>query len=55
MATNPRDIPTIDALPEPASITVAPSSLHIGAEIGGVDLAKPLAPEQVADIRNALL
>ena len=38
-----------------ATIEVNPMSIHIGAEIGGVDLSKPLAPETVREIRDALL
>jgi len=37
------------------SIEVTPLSVHIGAEIGGVDLTKPLPPEQVKDINAALV
>lgn len=40
---------------EPSSIEVSPLSIHIGADISGVDITRPLAPEQVRDIRNALL
>lgn len=36
-------------------IDVTPLTLHIGAEIGGVDLSKPLSPNIVADIRAAFL
>lgn len=36
-------------------IKVVPLSAHIGAEIHGVDLTRPLAAEQVAAIRAALL
>jgi taurine dioxygenase len=39
----------------PSSVEVAPLSIHIGAEIRGVDLSRPLPPEQVRDIRAALL
>jgi len=39
----------------PSSVAVAPLSIHIGAEISGVDLSRPLPPEQVRDIRAALL
>jgi taurine dioxygenase len=38
-----------------SSIEVTPLTLHIGAEIGGVDLSKPLSPEQVHDVRAAFL
>ena len=34
---------------------VVPLTLHIGAEIRGVDLARPLSPEQVKDVRDAFL
>ncbi|NKC13585.1 MAG: TauD/TfdA family dioxygenase [Gammaproteobacteria bacterium] len=36
-------------------LAVTPLSLHIGAEIGGVDLTEPLPPAQLAAIRAALL
>ena len=36
-------------------IEVQPLSVHIGAEIGGVDLSRPLAPDEVSDIWAALL
>jgi alpha-ketoglutarate-dependent sulfate ester dioxygenase len=39
----------------PTTIDVQPLSVHIGAEIRGVDLTRPLAPEEVQDIRAALL
>jgi taurine dioxygenase len=39
---------------EPA-IAVRPHSIHIGAEIDGVDLSHPLAPTTVEEIRAALL
>ncbi len=39
----------------PATITVNPLTINIGAEIGGVDLRKPLLPETVTEIRAALL
>jgi taurine dioxygenase len=38
---------------EPRTITVEPMSLHIGAEISGVDLKRKLAPETIAQIRAA--
>ncbi|GAA4332653.1 TauD/TfdA family dioxygenase [Pigmentiphaga soli] len=41
--------------PRTGTIDVLPQSVHIGAEIRGVDLSRPLAPEQVAEIRQALL
>jgi taurine dioxygenase len=39
----------------PSTVEVRPLAIHIGAEIGGVDLSKPLPPEQVRDVRAALL
>lgn len=44
-----------DPSPSFDSIEVSPLSIYIGAEIGGVDLTKPLPEEQVRDIRAALL
>jgi taurine dioxygenase len=43
------------ARPAAGSIDLAPLSPTIGAEVSGVDLSKPLAPETVAAIRGALL
>ena len=37
-----------------ATVTVTPLSPHVGAEIGNVDLTRPLTGEQVNDIKNAL-
>ena len=37
----------------PKSITIDPLTPVIGAEIGGVDLSKPLSDEQIAEIRAA--
>lgn len=37
------------------SITITPASPHVGAEIGGIDLTKPLPGEHVELIRKALL
>ena len=37
------------------SVEVVPLTLHIGAEIRGVDLSRPLSPEQVAAVRAAFL
>jgi taurine dioxygenase len=34
-------------------ISVEPASPHVGAEIAGVDLAAPLAPETLAEIKHA--
>jgi taurine dioxygenase len=38
-----------------SAIDVRPLAVHIGAEIHGVDLTRPLAPEEVQDIHAALL
>ena len=38
-----------------AAIDVMPMSIHIGAEIRGADLSRPLPPAQVSAIRAALL
>jgi alpha-ketoglutarate-dependent sulfate ester dioxygenase len=43
------------AIQNDAEIKVNPLSAHIGAEISGVDLARPLSSEQIAAIRTALL
>ena len=37
------------------TIEVRPLTIHIGAEIHGVDLRQPLAPETVREIREAFL
>jgi taurine dioxygenase len=36
-------------------VEVAPLTLHIGAEIRGVDLTKPLPPDQLNEVRQAFL
>src|SRR4051812_48282280 len=36
------------------AISVTPISPHVGAEIGDVDLTKPLSQEQVAELHKAL-
>lgn len=36
-----------------STITVEPMSLHMGAEISGVDLKQPLSAETIAEIRSA--
>jgi taurine dioxygenase len=45
----------VDETDAPATIEVRPLTIHIGAEIGGVDLTKPLSPRTVKEIRAALL
>ncbi|MEX3985423.1 TauD/TfdA dioxygenase family protein [Paraburkholderia sp. EG287A] len=42
-------------VPEEAQIVVRPLSAHIGAEISGVDLSRPLTQVQIKAIRGALL
>src|SRR5262249_54863072 len=37
------------------AVKVAPMSIHIGAEVSGVDLSRPLPPEHVSAIRAALV
>ncbi|WP_200822419.1 TauD/TfdA family dioxygenase, partial [Caballeronia terrestris] len=37
------------------TITAYPLTRHIGAQIGGIDLTRPLSAQQVADVRRALL
>ena len=37
----------------PRSIEIVPLTLHIGAEIRGVDLTRPLPPQQVKEVRDA--
>ncbi len=44
-----------DLAAEPSTIQVDPLSIHIGATISGVDLQSPLSPQQVAEIRAALV
>jgi alpha-ketoglutarate-dependent sulfate ester dioxygenase len=39
---------------EPVTITVRPVAGHIGADISGVDIAGPLAPETVQQLKDAL-
>ena len=36
-------------------VEVIPLTLHIGAEIRGIDLSTPLPPEQVKEVRDAFL
>ena len=42
------------ALQEAPTITVRPVAGHIGADISGVDIAQPLAPETAQQLRDAL-
>ncbi len=46
---------TAQPQPDFRHITVSPISGALGAEIGGVDLSRPLAPDVVAEIRRALV
>ncbi len=39
----------------PPAVEVVPLTLHIGAEIRGVDLSKPLPPDQLHEVRQAFL
>src|SRR6201996_3697612 len=39
----------------PQSIEIVPLTLHIGAEIRGVDLTRPLPPQQLKEVRDAFL
>ena len=43
------------AAQQAAAVDVVPMAIHIGAEIRGVDLSRPLPPEHVSAVRNALL
>ncbi|MFT5172589.1 MAG: alpha-ketoglutarate-dependent taurine dioxygenase [Gammaproteobacteria bacterium] len=51
----PLQAPQEDLETSPSSIEVTPLSVHIGAQIGGVDLRRPLPPQQVRDIRATWL
>ena len=44
-----------EASPGAGAVEITPLTIHTGAEIGGVDLTRPLAPEEVEAIRQALL
>ncbi len=46
---------TIPADETAGGITITPQTLHIGAEISGVDLRQPLSPDQHQAIHQALL
>lgn len=48
-------IETAQMATDASTITVHPLAIHIGAEIHGVDLTQPLAPEVVQEIHAALL
>jgi taurine dioxygenase len=37
------------------TITVTPSTPHIGAEIGGIDLTRPLSNRQVQEVHDAII
>jgi len=37
------------------AVTTTPLTPHVGAEIGGIDLTRPLTPPQVTAIHNALI
>src|ERR1051326_7411114 len=39
----------------PRSIEIVPLTLRIGAEIRGIDLKKPLPPQQAKEVRDAFL
>ena len=52
MASSPQQ--TVGARTNRA-VEVAPLTLHIGAEIRGVDLSQPLPPEQLREVREAFL
>src|SRR4051795_3117523 len=38
-----------------STIEIVPLTLHIGAEIRGVDFKRPLPPEQLKEVRDAFL
>jgi len=41
--------------PEYRSLTATPLSPHIGAEIGGLDLTKPLSEQQITELKDAFV
>ncbi|MFI4935133.1 MAG: TauD/TfdA dioxygenase family protein [Caulobacterales bacterium] len=49
-----RRLEVVEGRPQPKTLSVEPLNPVIGAEIGGVDLSKPLTDERFADIRDAL-
>ena len=53
-ATHPVASPATHPATHPA-IDVSPVSVHIGAEIGGINLSRPLSQQQVGEIWAALL
>ena len=54
-AVTPIDAKDARDIYETAGLTVTPAGPVLGAEIGGIDLERPLAPDAVAAIRTALL
>src|SRR5579863_4712040 len=48
-----RKLEVVETRLEPKTITIAPLNPVIGAEIGGVDLSKPLSDAQFAEIEAA--
>lgn len=42
-------------VPAESTLTIRPVAGHIGADIAGVDISRPLSPEEVRQIREALL
>jgi taurine dioxygenase len=50
----PRDR-TMNQIREYDTITVTPSTPHIGAEIGNVDLTRPLSNRQVEEVHHAII
>ena len=49
-----RRLVVVDKPLNPKTLSIRPLNPVIGAEIEGVDLSKPLADEQFADVRAAL-
>ena len=54
-AVTPIDLKDARDIYAAAGLTVTPAGPVLGAEIGGVDLGRPLDPDTVAAIRTALL
>jgi len=46
---------TVKAATAADHVVVKPLTIHIGAEVGGVDLTQPLTPAEISAIRRALL